>query len=126
VEITYKGPTTNAMKEQKQFWKEEINLPVNGSKESAENLLQSLNFKKIVDVVKQREVFSLGGQRVIFDVVEGAGNFVEIETIIKDKSEREAAVVKNRELLKKLGLKEQDIVAEPYRDLVLENLKTRR
>ena len=65
----------------------------------------------------------MGGQRVIFDVVEGVGNFVEIETIIKDKSEREAAVVKNRELLKKLGLKEQDIVAEPYRDLVMKNIK---
>lgn len=120
LELTYKGPTTSSMDNRKQFWKSEINIPLRSSKKEVELLLESLNFTKVVEVVKNRERFILGRQKITFDNIKNLGWFLEIENIITNEQEREKALDENINLLKELGLNKKDIITEPYRDLVLQ------
>lgn len=120
LELTYKGPTTSSMDNRKQFWKTEINIPLRSSKKEVELLLDSLNFTKVVEVVKNRERFILGRQKITFDNIKNLGWFLEIENIITNEQEREKALDENINLLKELGLNKKDIITEPYRDLVLQ------
>lgn len=120
LELTYKGPTTKSMDNKKQFWKSEINIPLHSSKKEAEMLLEALNFRKVVEVIKEREKFILGKQEITLDNVKNAGRFLEIENTVTDKKERQKALNENITLLKKLGLDKKNIIIKPYRDLVLE------
>lgn len=124
LELTYKGPTTKLMNNKKQFWKSEINLPLISSKEEVENLLKSLDFKKISEVIKNREKFILGRQEISIDKVKNVGWFLEIESIVADEKERQKALNENITLLNKLGLDKKNIINEPYRDLVLKSQRT--
>ncbi len=73
IELTYKGP-----REDKRPVKvrEEISCNVLGD---VETLLERLGFKKVAEVVKEREVYEKEGTRVLLDRVENLGEFVEIE-----------------------------------------------
>lgn len=119
LELTYKGPTTELMSSKKQFWKSEINLPLSCSKREIESLLEALNFKKIVEVIKEREKYELGKQSISLDNIKNLGWFLEVENTAKDEKERQKALDENMTLLRKLNLNEKDIIDEPYRDLVL-------
>jgi adenylate cyclase class 2 len=123
LELTYKGPTTKEMVGKKQFWKREINIPLHCSKEEIIMLLESLGFKRIVEVEKEREKFVIGKHEITIDKVKNCGYFLEIERIVEDEKEREKAISENFILLKKLGINEGDIITKPYRDLVLEKLE---
>lgn len=117
--LTYKGPTTKSMEDKKQFWKKEINIPIHCSKEEIELLLETLNFKKIVEVKKEREKFTLGRQEITIDEVENAGWFLEVENNIENLKEKEKALHENIILVEGLGIDKKNIIGEPYRDLVL-------
>lgn len=119
LELTYKGVTTKLMNSKKQFWKSEINLPLSCSKREIESLLEALNFKKIVEVIKEREKYELRKQNINLDNIKNLGWFLEVESTAKDEKERQKALDENMTLLRKLNLNKKDIVDEPYRDLVL-------
>lgn len=124
LELTYKGPTTGQMKKKKQFWKPEINLNLNSKEEEeARKMLNCLGFSEVAEVDKNRKKFILGKQEISFDNVKGIGWFVEIENTAQNAAERKKALKENIGLLKKLGLKEKNIVNEPYRDLVIKKRK---
>ena len=123
LELTYKGPTTKSMDNKKQFWKSEINIPFYSSRKEAEMLLEALNFTKVIEVIKEREKFMLGRQEITFDNVKNLGWFLEIESIVTGKKERQKALNENIILLKKLGLGKENIISKPYRDLVIEMTK---
>ncbi len=73
VEITYKGPREDrrAVKV-----REEVSCNIIGD---AEELLSRLGFRKVAEVIKEREVYEKEGVIVSLDRVEGLGEFVEIE-----------------------------------------------
>ena len=123
LELTYKGPTTKEMIAKKQFWKREINIKLHCSRDEAIILLESLGFKKIVEVKKEREKFIIEKHEITIDKVKKCGYFLEIESIVENEKEREKAISENFILLKKLGIEEKNIIAEPYRDLVLKKEK---
>jgi len=121
LELTYKGLTTPEMLEKRQFWKPEVNITINkDNKEKIISLFKLLNFKKVVEVNKEREVYILDSYTVNIDNIRGAGYFLEIEQIARDEKERNKALETNVGLLNKLGLSEQDIIDKPYRDIMLE------
>ncbi len=123
LELTYKGPSTDDMVKKKQFWKSEINISFNTTPEEIEMLLKFLDFRKIVEVKKEREKFVIGEQIITLDNIIGIGYFLEVETKVKNKEDREKALEKNIDIIRKIGLDEKDIVTLPYRDLVLEKQK---
>jgi len=118
LELTYKGPTTQEMRDAGQFWKAELDIDLE-HREQATVLLDALGCEKLVDVIKHRRSFSIGEQHVTVDHVEDAGHFLEVETEAA-AGEAEAAREQNRELLERLGIMEPEVVDAPYRDLVME------
>ena len=69
-----------------------------------------------VTVEKRRELWLFGDTRIHLDRVINLGEFVELETVIRDQTEREAWT--EHQLVKDaLGILEGDLVAESYSDL---------
>ena len=119
LELTYKGRTTGTMARKKQFWKKEINIPIRCRRKLAEDFLLNLNFRKVADVIKKREIFLLGNTVIALDNIRNLGWFIEIESSASGREDRKKALRGNLDILKKLGLEDKDIINEPYRDLVI-------
>lgn len=70
-----------------------------------------------VTVEKHRELWLFGDTRIHLDQVINLGEFVELETVIHNQSEREAWA--EHQLVKDaLGILEGDLIAESYSDLL--------
>lgn len=115
--ITWKPPTTAAMRRSDQFWKEEIDLRIGRQFGVARRLLCALDFVEYVTVIKERTVYRRhsSSTEVAVDCVEGLGSFVELESQSLDAI---SARRRNRELARCLGLDPRCLVTIPYRDLV--------
>jgi adenylate cyclase class 2 len=87
-ELTYKGPR---MKTGGPKAREEITVKVDDSL-SAQRILERLGFKEIHVIVKKRSAYQLDKLRVDVDVVEGLGEFVEVE-VLTESVERAASLV---------------------------------
>jgi predicted adenylyl cyclase CyaB len=109
------------MKREKQFWKEEINIPLSCSAEEMNKLLQSLGFKEVARVFKERKTFLSGESIIALDKIKELGWFLEIEERASTKKEEKEALRKNLKLLERLKLDKSDIISEPYRDLVIKS-----
>ncbi len=73
-----------------------------------------------VIVVKKREIFYIGNVKFHIDELPGLGSFVEIEAgnVIADKSKEELRQQCDF-YMNELGIKETDLVAESYSDLLV-------
>jgi predicted adenylyl cyclase CyaB len=69
-------------------------------------------------VVKRREVFLAGRTRIHLDEVEGLGAFVELEVVLADGEPDAAGETEARELMTRLGIDPDALVAEAYIDLI--------
>ena len=68
-------------------------------------------------VEKQRELWIFGDTRIHLDEVKKLGQFVELETVIRNQTEAEAQA--EHQLVKDaLGIRDQDLVSVSYSDLI--------
>jgi predicted adenylyl cyclase CyaB len=79
----------------------------------------------IMTVKKQREIYYIQNVKFHIDEVPGLGSFVEIEAgnILADKTETELLEQCNF-YLKEFGIKEEDLIAGSYSDMMMELEKT--
>lgn len=89
--ITYKGPKTGSGLKVRR----EIEFPVPGE---AQELLESIGFKKAFTIKKTRRTYELSGLTVCCDHVEGLGEYVEVES--NDPGDEDAI----KEVLDSLGV----------------------
>jgi adenylate cyclase class IV len=69
-------------------------------------------------VIKQRVVLLVGATRIHLDRVDGLGEFIELEVVLRDhQSEREGAVIAEQ-LMHELGLANAPRIAGAYLDLL--------
>ena len=69
-------------------------------------------------VRKTRLLYLVGQTRVHIDCVEGLGDFLELEVVLRPgQSEEEGKVIAD-ELLRRLGIGREDLLAEAYVDLL--------
>lgn len=68
-------------------------------------------------VEKQRELWMFGDTRIHLDEVKNLGQFVELETVIRDQTEAEAQA-EHQFVKEALGIKDEDLVSVSYSDLV--------
>ncbi len=122
VVVTYKGATTNEMRKSRHMWKEEINLMLNSSGKDVEKFFEMLDFKKVVSFRKESIFYKVKKQNISIDKIAKIGTFMEIETLIPSGKDKSVAVKDNLKLMQKLGLNKKDMVAKPYRDLVMESI----
>jgi predicted adenylyl cyclase CyaB len=69
-------------------------------------------------VIKQRTLFLVGRTRIHVDKVQGLGDFVEIEVVLRDDEPVEAGVQEAREIMRSLGIDDADLVTTAYVDLL--------
>ena len=65
---------------------------------------------------KQRELWLFGDTRIHLDRVMNLGAFVELETVIRNQTEREAWM-EHQSVKEAIGIMERDLIAESYSDL---------
>ncbi len=69
-------------------------------------------------VKKTRYLYLVGQTRVHLDDVEGLGQFMELEVVLRDdQSDAEGQVIAN-DLMKKLGIESTDLIEGAYMDLL--------
>jgi len=78
----------------------------------------ALSLGTLVTVRKRREVAIVEHTRIHLDTVDGLGAFVELETVIADQTDAEAAAEHQR-IVAALGLDRWPVVPGSYSDLVL-------
>ena len=68
-------------------------------------------------VEKRRELWMFGDTRIHLDEVKNLGQFVELETVIRNQTEEEAQA--EHQLVKDaLGIQEEDLISVSYSDLI--------
>jgi adenylate cyclase, class 2 len=72
----------------------------------------------LVAVDKRREIYYLQNVKVHIDEVEGLGSFTEIEAAGDGNADRSALLAQCRELMEAFGIREDELVAESYSDLL--------
>ena len=90
-------------------------VPVPEPASLTEALARALGVRAVVD--KQRELYLWRHTRIHLDEVAGLGSFLELETVVTDQTQ-EAAERECREVQAALGIREEDLVAGSYADLL--------
>ncbi|XP_077035446.1 uncharacterized protein LOC143694181 isoform X1 [Agelaius phoeniceus] len=70
-------------------------------------------------VRKERLLFLLGQTRLHLDRVQGLGDFLELEVVLRPEQSEEDGQRLARELLQEFGIGEQDLISGAYLDLLL-------
>lgn len=108
--ISYKGPKIDDLTKTR----EEIEVKVEDFGKIKE-ILEKLDFLKVLTIEKRRRYFGLGDVTVMLDEVKDLGRFVEVEKHAKDYNPREFV-----DFLKTLGINEEDIERRSYLELILD------
>ena len=69
-------------------------------------------------VVKHRTLYLVGRTRVHLDRVQGLGDFMELEVVLRDDESAEAGVREAHALMAQLGVEPERLVATAYVDLL--------
>jgi len=118
VELTYKGPKID--KKTKTRIEYTVYLEDEGM-ESMFQILLNTGFKRVANVIKQREFFDMDGITVSLDGVIDVGYYIEFELMADGKEGMKEARDRILKLVKSLGLAETDMVRESYLELYLQN-----
>lgn len=116
--ITYKGPKLDTIS----MTRKELEIHTDNL-ETAIEIFSSLGYKTIYPVIKQREYFNKDKITVCIDQVEHLGNFFELEIIVENELEKNAALEQLLELLEELGYQKKDIITKSYLSMLLSILK---
>ncbi len=114
VRVTYKGPLVDDDSKTR----EEVETEVDDAEEMAA-ILANLGFDPAATVRKTRERFALEGYTITLDVVDGVGEFVEVETETGE-DEIDAARDGAFDVLERLGLDPDEQLRTSYLELALE------
>ncbi|XP_062873126.1 adenylate cyclase CyaB-like [Trichomycterus rosablanca] len=77
---------------------------------------------QVGQVKKKRNLYLVGQTRVHVDSVEGLGDFMELEVVMKEDQSTEEGVAIANQLMQDLGVKEEDLIEGAYMDLLLSNV----
>ncbi len=111
--LTYKGPKLDGISKSRK----EFETPVEEA--AAIKILRALGFSEAGIVRKQREIFSAGEITICLDLVEGLGEFLEVEIVAENEKDLEISRAKLFELLKHFGTGEKDSIRTSYLEMIL-------
>jgi adenylate cyclase class IV len=75
----------------------------------------------IATVAKTRRLMINGRTRIHLDQVKGLGNFIELEVVLSEGESIAEGQSESKQLMDRLQISENDLVAQAYVDLILEN-----
>ena len=82
-------------------------------------LFCALGYKLVFTVTKKRRSFTCGAKTVCLDSVDGLGNFMELEAVLPDGSDREAEVEELLTLLDTMGVSHEALTRKSYLELLM-------
>ncbi len=101
--VTYKGPKIDSTTKTRQ----EIELAV-ADGDQCDQLLQAVGFRPVAEIAKVRQIYCLTcdefAVEVALDEIEGVGSFVELEIVVDDESQLDAARRRLADLANRLQL----------------------
>lgn len=112
--VTYKGPKldkTSSTRRELETAAEDF--------ETMRQLFCALGYKPVFTVTKKRRSFTCGAKTVCLDCVDGLGDFMELETVLPDGSDRETAVQELLTLLDTLGVAREALTRKSYLELLI-------
>lgn len=113
--LTYKGPKLDEVSKTRK----EIEVEINDANNMG-NILSSIGFYPVATVMKKRKKYRLGDFFIALDDVRNLGNFIEIETSVKDTGNYKEKVENIFKLIEKLGISRTSTVRESYLEMVLQ------
>ena len=78
----------------------------------------TLAYGQVGRVLKQRTLFLVGRTRVHLDRVQGLGDFLELEVVLRDDESSETGVAEAHALMAQLGVGADQLVERAYVDLL--------
>ena len=109
IELTYKGPRLDDVSMSRIEHQVQIE-----DFETMNTILLNLGYKPVLPVNKIRREFFSEEMAACLDTVEGLGDFLELEIIVDDESQREVALNKIEGVLNALGFKISDTITVSY------------
>ncbi|XP_006621191.1 uncharacterized protein LOC102674048 [Apis dorsata] len=100
---------------------EKVALDENACSGIANILIESNGSVGIVK--KTRKLYMIDQTRVHIDDVEGLGNFLELEVILNDDQDIESGEKIAQDLMSKLDIKSEDLIANAYIDLLSKSIE---
>lgn len=82
-----------------------------------ELLVKSLGILAVVD--KVREIYFVGDVKIHIDIVKNLGNFIEIEVMGNDGSDKNKLLSQCKYFLKLFRIKDENLISYSYSDLIL-------
>ena len=107
--ITYKGVKIDPVS----MTRKELETEV-ADAQICREILNSIGFHEIGTVAKMRQHFQMGSIDACVDQVEGLGDFLELEILIEKEEEKEQALCRMEDILKRLGYEMKDTVRKSY------------
>ncbi len=101
------------------LWKD-IDIPLDDP-DKLEDILLSSGYVYVVLVDKVRDSYKYNEYEINFDSILNLGNFVEIEFIYDEEGDVDKKVLEIKQLLNKLGCKDEDIIEKGYVKLMEES-----
>lgn len=95
----------------------ELELEVSDDK-IMHQILQIIGFEAKVEVKKKRIETDYRGYKICIDEVEELGDFLEIEKLSEEDSNRETEYEIMWHILEELGIREEDLVIEKYFEMI--------
>ncbi|MFT5135306.1 MAG: adenylate cyclase class IV [Arenicella sp.] len=78
-------------------------------------------YTTIATVAKTRRLLISGRTRIHIDEVKGLGNFIELEVVLSEGESIAGGQSEAKKLMDRLQIREQDLIAQAYVDLILKN-----
>ena len=107
--MTYKGPKMDNIS----MTRKELEMKIENV-EIGKEILRSLGYDRVYPVKKLRQYFCQNGITACIDSVENLGEFLELEIIVLQENEKEAALDELISLLQQLGYEQGDIIRTSY------------
>ena len=95
----------------------ELELEVSDD-EIMHHILQTIGFESIVEVKKKRIETDYRGYTICIDEVEELGDFLEIEKLSEEDSDKEREYEMMMHILTELGIREENLVTEKYFEMI--------
>ncbi|MCX9014607.1 MAG: class IV adenylate cyclase [Candidatus Methanoperedens sp.] len=116
--LTYKGPKLDKISKTRK----EVEVSINDAYSMGE-ILSSLGFTPVRNVVKKRKKYRLGELVISLDEVRELGSFMEVEFMAKDSHANDEKLESIFKFIEKLGISRKSTIRESYLEMMLNNEK---
>ena len=112
--ITYKGAKLDNVS----LSRKELETEVKDSK-IVKEILENIGFNAVPPLIKERQYLKNNNITACVDTVKGLGEYLELEIIVENNSDKEKSLVELENLLLKLGYSMKDTISTSYLSMLM-------